>query len=67
VYRNVLLVLCMLSLWACQTHTQAVAQVVPQLQSHADECASAKQQVVDATTTDQVDLAMRKVNILCND
>ena len=46
---------------------QAVEQIAPQLQSHADECAAAKQQVVEGTTTDQVDLAMRKVNILCND
>jgi hypothetical protein len=46
---------------------QAVAQATPQLQAHADECATAKQQVVEAQTTDQVDLAMRKVNILCND
>jgi hypothetical protein len=50
-----------------RSSAQAVAQVTPQLQSHADECATAKQQVVEAQTTDQVDLAMRKVNILCND
>jgi len=50
-----------------RSSAQAVAQIAPQLQSHADECAAAKQQVVEGTTTDQVDLAMRKVNILCND
>lgn len=52
----------------CQREsTQAVAQVAPQLQSHAAECVTAKQQVVDAQTADQVDLAMRKVKILCDE
>jgi hypothetical protein len=52
----------------CQREsTQAIVQISPQLQSHAAECVAAKQQVVDATTADQVDLAMRKVKILCDE
>jgi hypothetical protein len=52
----------------CQRESaQAVAQVSPQLQTHAAECVTAKQQVVDAQTADQVDLAMRKVKILCDE
>lgn len=52
----------------CQPQSApAVAQIAPQMQTHASECATAKQQVVDATTSDQVDLAMRKVKILCDE
>ena len=52
----------------CQPQSApAVAQISPQMQTHASECATAKQQVVDATSADQVDLAMRKVKILCDE
>jgi hypothetical protein len=32
----------------------------------AEECAAAKQEVVNAKTNDELDLAMRKAKILCN-
>lgn len=52
----------------CQPQSApAVAQITPQIQTHASECAAAKQQVVEATSADQVDLAMRKVKILCDE
>ena len=52
----------------CQPQSApVVAQISPQMQTHASECATAKQQVVDATSADQVDLAMRKVKILCDE
>jgi hypothetical protein len=46
---------------------KAVAQIQPELQNDADECVAAKQQLVDAKSANEVDLAMRKVQILCND
>jgi hypothetical protein len=46
---------------------KAVAQIQPELQNDADECVAAKQQLVDAKSANDVDLAMRKVQILCND
>jgi hypothetical protein len=33
----------------------------------AEECATAKQQLVDATTTQEAELASRKITLLCND
>jgi len=36
-------------------------------QMEAAECHNAKQQLVKATTADQVDLARRKMEILCSD
>jgi hypothetical protein len=52
---------------ACETSAApAVAQIQPQLQSDAAECAAAKQQLVEATN-DQLDTAIRKVKILCDD
>ena len=44
----------------------AVAQIQPQLKYEATECADAKQQLVQASN-DQIDLAIRKVKILCDD
>ena len=44
----------------------AVAQIQPQLQSDATDCVAAKQQLVQASK-DQIDLAIRKVKILCDD
>jgi hypothetical protein len=32
----------------------------------AEECAAAKQQLVDASTTAEADLAGRKIALLCN-
>ena len=52
----------------CETESaKAVAQIQPELQNDADECVAAKQQLVDAKSANEVDLAMRKVQILCND
>lgn len=44
-----------------------VAQLQPEFQSDAAECAAAKDQLVAAKTAEAVDLAIRKVKILCND
>lgn len=44
----------------------AVAQIQPQLKYEAAECADAKQQLVQASN-DQIDMAIRKVKILCDD
>ena len=46
---------------------KARQQLEPSFQQEANECASAKQQLVDATTADEVDLARRKMEILCSD
>jgi len=52
----------------CETESQAaVAQIGPELQNDAAECVAAKQQLVDAQTVDQIELASRKVSILCDD
>ncbi|HMF29011.1 MAG TPA: hypothetical protein VKE42_09590 [Candidatus Cybelea sp.] len=52
----------------CQRESApAAAQVSQVLQTHANECAAAKQQLVEATSAEQVDLATRKVQILCDD
>ena len=45
----------------------AVKEVAGEARKDAEECAAAKQQLVDATTTQQADLAGRKVSLLCND
>jgi hypothetical protein len=44
-----------------------LAQLQPQFQNDAAECAAAKDQLVSAVTAEAVDLAVRKVKILCND
>lgn len=52
---------------ACERASQqAVAQLQPEFQSEAAECVAAKDQLVNATTAQAVDLATRKVKILCN-
>lgn len=45
---------------------QARASVASHSQSEAIACASAKQELVDAQTTEAVDLAARKIELLCN-
>ena len=45
----------------------AVQSVAGEARKDADECAAAKQQLVDATTTQAAELAGRKVGLLCND
>ncbi len=48
-------------------NTAAVKAVEPEASKDAEECAAAKQQLVDATTTAAADLAGRKIALLCND
>jgi hypothetical protein len=45
----------------------AVKTVADSARKEAEECAAAKQQLVDATTTQEADLAGRKIALLCND
>lgn len=53
---------------ACDKASQpVVAQLQREFQSEAAECAAAKDQLVNAKTAEEVDLAVRKVKILCND
>ena len=46
---------------------QVVAELEEELQEEAQECNMAKQELLSATTADQVDIAQRKMQILCND
>ncbi len=55
---------------ACAPETQALlleADMVEELQEEANECAAAKQELVDATSDEAVDRAIRKVQLLCYD
>ena len=45
----------------------AVQAVADDARGAAEKCASAKQELVDATTREQADLAERKITLLCND
>lgn len=45
----------------------AVKTVADSARKEAEECAAAKQQLVDATNTQEADLAGRKLALLCND
>ena len=45
----------------------AVQSVAGEARKDAEECATAKQQLVDATTTQAAELASRKITLLCND
>jgi hypothetical protein len=44
----------------------AVKAVANEASKDAEECAAAKQQLVDATTPQEVDMASRKITLLCN-
>lgn len=50
-----------------QANASAVQAVAAEASRDAEECAAAKQQLVDATTNEQADLASRKITLLCND
>jgi outer membrane lipoprotein SlyB len=50
-----------------QANDQAVKAVANEARKDAEECATAKQQLVDSTTQQQADLAGRKIALLCND
>ena len=45
----------------------AVAAVSNEARKDAEECAAAKQQLVDSKTAQEADLAGRKISLLCND
>ena len=45
----------------------AVKSVAGESRKDAEECASAKQQLVDSATPQEADLAGRKMALLCND
>lgn len=52
----------------CDNANQAaVKAVAPEARKDAEECLAAKQQLVNATTAEQADLAARKVKLLCDD
>ena len=46
---------------------QAVKEIADESQEEAQECLEAKQQMVKAETAEQMDIATRKVKMLCND
>ncbi len=46
---------------------RAREELMGSFQTEANECHNAKQQLVEATTADEVDLARRKMEILCSD
>jgi outer membrane lipoprotein SlyB len=55
---------------ACAPETQALlleADMIEELQEEANECAASKQELVDATSDEAVDRAIRKVQLLCYD
>jgi hypothetical protein len=45
----------------------AVQSVASEARKDAEECSAAKQQLVDAMTAEEADLASRKIGLLCND
>ncbi len=52
----------------CQaTSEQVMAQVEDELQQDASACDGAKQRLIDATTTEEVEVARQVMDILCND
>ena len=53
---------------ACESASaRAREQLQDTFEKEATECANAKQQLVEAATVDEVDLARRKMEILCSD
>ena len=55
---------------ACEPESQQVMNdpaIVEELQEEANECAAAKQELVDADSDQAVDRAVRKVQLLCYD
>jgi len=50
-----------------QASARAVEQLQDTFQQEATECLNAKQQLVEASTADELDLARRKMEILCAD
>jgi outer membrane lipoprotein SlyB len=55
---------------ACEPASQSVMEspaVVEELHEEAEECAAAKQELVDADTDEAIDFAVRKIKLLCYD
>ena len=50
-----------------QANAAAVAAVADEASEEAEECLAAKQELVQAETKEQADLAAMKINLLCND
>ncbi len=50
-----------------QASAAAVKAVEPEAKAEAQECLMAKQQLVEAATAEQADLAARKIQLLCDD
>jgi hypothetical protein len=50
-----------------KANEEAVKAVADDARKDAEECAAAKQQLVDAATPQAADLAARKIALLCND
>ena len=50
-----------------QSNAVAVKAVESEAREEAEECLMAKQQLVDAVTVEQADLAARKIQLLCDD
>lgn len=55
------------SAYCDQANAKAIASVAPQAQEEAQECLAAKQQLVNATTSEELDLAQKKIGLLCDD
>ena len=55
---------------ACEPASKEVMQdaaIIEEMQEEANECAAAKQELVDADSDDAIDRAVRKVKLLCYD
>lgn len=50
-----------------KANAAAVQSVAGEARKDAEECAAAKQQLVDASTTQAAELASHKITLLCND
>lgn len=55
------------SAYCDQANQAAVAAVASESREEAEECLAAKQQLVNAATADELDLAQRKIGLLCDD
>ena len=55
------------SAYCDKANAAAVQSVAGEARKDAEECAAAKQQLVDASTTEAAELASRKITLLCND
>ena len=52
---------------ACEPASQqVVVQLQPELEEEAEECAAAKQQLLDAEAEHEIQMAIVKVEILCD-